>query len=42
MNFFVQLFLLKNSVTLQATVGELHVVFHLNINRSLAYHDHFN
>ena len=40
--FFVQLLLLKNSITLPATVGELHTAFHLNGNRSSAYHDHFN
>jgi len=42
MKFFVQLLLLKNSMTLPATVGELHTALHLNVNRSLAYHDHFN
>jgi hypothetical protein len=42
MKFFVQLLLLKNSVTLPATVGELHTAFHLNVNRSLALHDYFN
>jgi len=40
--FFVQLLLLKNSVTVPATVGELHTAFHLNVNRSLAFHDYFN
>ena len=42
MKFFVHLLLLKNSMTLPATVGESHTAFHLNVNRSLAYHDHFN
>jgi hypothetical protein len=40
--FFVQLLLLKNSMTLPATVGELHTAFRLDRNRSSAYHDHFN